>query len=178
MANFGNRGGNKRFGGGGRPSFGGGNRSFKPSFNKKSWGGDRSEDRGSSPHLHKATCSVCGKTCEVPFRPIAGKPVYCKECFGNLKGNGERGEDRGERRETKFPKKEFNTQTYRSEPKVAPSNEAVTQELQSVNAKLERLIQAVESLAKNALSYTDVSEDEEVIEEIPTPKKKKKASKK
>jgi len=31
--------------------------------------------------MHKATCSECGKECEVPFKPTEGKPVYCKECF-------------------------------------------------------------------------------------------------
>lgn len=31
--------------------------------------------------MHKITCSECGKEAEVPFKPIAGKPVYCPECF-------------------------------------------------------------------------------------------------
>ncbi|MFH0832394.1 MAG: CxxC-x17-CxxC domain-containing protein [Candidatus Aenigmatarchaeota archaeon] len=31
--------------------------------------------------MHKATCSECGKECEVPFKPTEGKPVYCKECY-------------------------------------------------------------------------------------------------
>lgn len=26
-------------------------------------------------------CSDCGKTATVPFRPTAGKPVYCRECL-------------------------------------------------------------------------------------------------
>ncbi|MFW6220133.1 MAG: CxxC-x17-CxxC domain-containing protein [Nanoarchaeota archaeon] len=29
----------------------------------------------------KVTCDGCGKQCEVPFKPTAGKPVYCSECF-------------------------------------------------------------------------------------------------
>jgi CxxC-x17-CxxC domain-containing protein len=32
--------------------------------------------------MYSAVCSKCGKTCEVPFRPTGGKPVYCDECFG------------------------------------------------------------------------------------------------
>lgn len=36
--------------------------------------------------MHKATCSECGKECEVPFKPIDGKPVYCKECYMKKKG--------------------------------------------------------------------------------------------
>ncbi len=31
--------------------------------------------------MHKATCSECGKECEVPFKPSGDRPVYCKECF-------------------------------------------------------------------------------------------------
>ena len=27
-------------------------------------------------------CSDCGKTAIVPFKPTAGKPVYCRECLG------------------------------------------------------------------------------------------------
>ena len=35
------------------------------------------EDR----EMFKATCSDCGKACEVPFKPTEGKPVRCRECF-------------------------------------------------------------------------------------------------
>ena len=35
------------------------------------------EDR----QMHRATCADCGKSCEVPFRPTGGKPVYCSNCF-------------------------------------------------------------------------------------------------
>ena len=31
--------------------------------------------------MHKATCSECGKECEVPFKPTEGKPVYCRDCY-------------------------------------------------------------------------------------------------
>ncbi len=31
--------------------------------------------------MHKAVCSECKKDCEVPFKPTAGKPIYCKECY-------------------------------------------------------------------------------------------------
>jgi CxxC-x17-CxxC domain-containing protein len=31
--------------------------------------------------MHDATCSSCGKTAQVPFRPTSGKPVYCDDCF-------------------------------------------------------------------------------------------------
>jgi CxxC-x17-CxxC domain-containing protein len=44
----------------------------------------KSSDRnqGRSPlKMYSAVCDKCGKKCEVPFNPTAGKPVFCKECF-------------------------------------------------------------------------------------------------
>ena len=38
--------------------------------------------RQSGPReMHAATCSACGKACEVPFQPSGEKPVYCSDCF-------------------------------------------------------------------------------------------------
>lgn len=31
--------------------------------------------------MFPATCSSCGQTTQVPFRPTSGKPVYCSNCF-------------------------------------------------------------------------------------------------
>ena len=31
--------------------------------------------------MFEATCSDCGKTAMVPFRPTSGKPGYCDDCF-------------------------------------------------------------------------------------------------
>jgi len=58
----------RSFGGrdGGNRNFGGNNRRF--------------DNRGPR-EMHKATCSDCGKECEVPFKPTQGKPVRCRECF-------------------------------------------------------------------------------------------------
>ncbi len=36
--------------------------------------------------MHQATCSDCGASCEVPFKPSSDKPVLCSECFGNSRG--------------------------------------------------------------------------------------------
>jgi CxxC-x17-CxxC domain-containing protein len=29
----------------------------------------------------EATCSACGRTTTVPFRPAPGRPIYCRDCF-------------------------------------------------------------------------------------------------
>ncbi len=31
--------------------------------------------------MYDVTCSRCGKAGEVPFKPKADKPVYCKACY-------------------------------------------------------------------------------------------------
>jgi CxxC-x17-CxxC domain-containing protein len=32
-----------------------------------------------------AVCSGCGKETVLPFRPTQGRPVFCRECFGQQK---------------------------------------------------------------------------------------------
>jgi len=31
--------------------------------------------------MHKSVCADCKKECEVPFKPIEGRPVYCRDCY-------------------------------------------------------------------------------------------------
>ncbi len=31
-------------------------------------------------------CHRCGKAAQVPFKPVSGKPVYCRECYQQKKG--------------------------------------------------------------------------------------------
>jgi CxxC-x17-CxxC domain-containing protein len=64
------------------------------------YGGDRGDRSFTKGELFSATCSSCGKPCEVPFKPSPDKPVFCSACFSkNLKEKGGgRGDDgRGER---------------------------------------------------------------------------------
>lgn len=35
--------------------------------------------------LYEAICAQCSKVCEVPFRPVEGRPVYCKTCWAERK---------------------------------------------------------------------------------------------
>ena len=48
----------------------------------RGFGGNRSFDRNSGPReMHKAICADCKQDCEVPFKPLEGKPVYCRDCY-------------------------------------------------------------------------------------------------
>lgn len=78
MKNFtkgGGFGARKSSGGFGRRDSGG------RSFNR------RSDDSG-RPAMFKAVCAECGETCEVPFKPTGGKPVYCSNCFKGKDNSG------------------------------------------------------------------------------------------
>jgi CxxC-x17-CxxC domain-containing protein len=50
------------------------------------YGGGGGFERGPR-EMFAATCSKCGKSTEVPFRPTNGKPVYCSDCFRSVRGN-------------------------------------------------------------------------------------------
>ena len=74
----------------------------RDSGKKRFGGGDR--DRG-RPQMHDATCSECGRKCQVPFMPTNDKPVYCSECFTNRGGGSTN--DRPERRDRERERPRF-----------------------------------------------------------------------
>jgi CxxC-x17-CxxC domain-containing protein len=45
--------------------------------------------RGGGPReMFDATCAQCGVATRVPFRPTAGRPVYCRDCYQQGGGRG------------------------------------------------------------------------------------------
>ena len=38
---------------------------------------------GGGRELHEATCAQCGGSARVPFKPVPGRPVYCRDCFAS-----------------------------------------------------------------------------------------------
>lgn len=161
--------------------FRGGNRGGKPDFKKKTWNNDRSGGRDGDRDntMHKATCSECGKSCQVPFRPLGDKPVYCSNCFAAKR---EGGSDRGERSERgdfseRRPRREFADRRpephFHEKPMPAHDGEAKKQ-LEEMNRKLDRLIDAVEKLVQMKKEPAVVKPLPEP--EIPLAEKPKKAS--
>jgi CxxC-x17-CxxC domain-containing protein len=70
---YGGGGGRGGGGGGGRGGGGGGG-------GRGGFGGDRGPRE-----MHDATCSKCGTATQVPFRPTDGRPVYCRDCFSDMR---------------------------------------------------------------------------------------------
>ncbi|HZI95877.1 MAG TPA: CxxC-x17-CxxC domain-containing protein [Candidatus Paceibacterota bacterium] len=124
------RSGGSRGGGFGRRDEG------RSSFPKKSWGGSGGRDRGPVT-MYQAVCDQCGKSCEVPFRPTQGKPVYCDVCF---KSRGEGENSRGSGR--------FSTPVRTNiDSNVSKGNKDELKQLEILNEKMDQLIKAVEALS-------------------------------
>lgn len=41
--------------------------------------------------MFDATCSKCGQPTQVPFQPSGDRPVYCSNCFKEVRGDSPRG---------------------------------------------------------------------------------------
>ncbi len=161
------RGGGKRFDGGSRGGFGGhggGRDGGRPSFSPKGRGGFGDRDRGSVT-MYQATCDQCGRPCEVPFRPVEGRPVYCTACFGNKREGGDgRSGDR-------FPQKSFNdsktiTRTDFGGFVGREHGDEVRKQLELLNEKMDRLVKAMEMMAPPATAAKPAVAEEKVRETI------------
>lgn len=121
------------------------------------FGGRDSRDRGfggrdaGRPMMHKAVCDDCGSPCEVPFRPTAGKPIYCEQCFG--KGGKDKSQKAGGNR-TEQDKGQF----------------------EALNAKLDKIIKLLTPVAATA-PVQAVKETKKDIKEIKLPEPKEAAKK-
>jgi len=58
-----------------------GQKYFNVSSIKLKFGESMSNRNYGNRTMHKATCADCGDTCEVPFQPKEGRPVYCRDCY-------------------------------------------------------------------------------------------------
>jgi CxxC-x17-CxxC domain-containing protein len=47
---------------------------------------------GGAREMHTAVCSNCGVETQVPFVPVASRPVFCKDCYEAQRGGGGHGE--------------------------------------------------------------------------------------
>ena len=40
---------------------------------------------GMERQMHSVVCAQCGKDAEVPFRPTGDRPVYCDDCYSEVR---------------------------------------------------------------------------------------------
>ena len=99
--------------------------------------GGRNERSFEEKRMYDAVCDECGDNCEVPFKPTAGKPIYCSQCFG--------GKDK------------------RSDRKSGGGNEEQFKEqFDAINAKLDKILNALYQKE----SKKDVKEVKKEVNEV------------
>ncbi|XOU94607.1 MAG: CxxC-x17-CxxC domain-containing protein [Candidatus Kerfeldbacteria bacterium] len=106
-------------------------------------------DRGDR-EMHSVICDDCGDNCQVPFRPTAGKPIYCDKCFGKHNDRGGRGGDRK------------GGDSFR-EKRGGGNNDKMANELSSMNSKLDRLITLLDPSAKSEKKTTPKKVKDETV---------------
>jgi len=110
---------------------------------------DFSKPRFQDKKMFRATCSDCGKSCEVPFQPSSGKPVYCSECFG-----------KDEKVKSQI---------------VRPENNSYREHFDILNAKLDKILNTLSQLSQTtkleAPTKKETTEKEEKLVTKKAPKK-------
>ncbi len=124
-----------------------------------SWGRDNTRT------MFKATCANCGRPCEVPFRPSGDRPIYCSDCFekmGKKEGPG------GRRDSGSFGRPRFEDRPYTPAGDGGKANTQITEQLKSLNLKLDKIVSLLESQVIKAPAEK-IAPTEKIV---PAPKKK------
>jgi len=166
--------GDKRGGGGG--------------FGRRDSGGRGGFNRGGGdfgrPTMHKAVCSDCGASCELPFRPTGERPVFCSNCFKGKDESAPRRDDRHEHRsESRFDSRPEPRLESRDFAKPSSHNNFSNEQFETLNAKLDKILRALNSAPVNSQSNQAVKEKAEKVEKAevkaePVVKEVKKEAKK
>lgn len=124
----------------GRSGGGGFNRGFggdRPFGGGKKFGSGGGRD-GVRPSMHQATCSECGASCEVPFRPTGSRPVFCTNCFGKQGGRRDGG------RPSRFEGEQHERPRFEDKRPAADGmsfSGPVVEQIKILNTKINRLIE-------------------------------------
>ena len=163
----------KKFGGGGK-KFGGSGRSFGGDRGGRSFGGGRDRGDRGNVEMHKAICDECKKNCEVPFRPTAGKPVLCSDCFKSKKGDSFQGSRDGGNRD--FGRRDSRPRFEDRKPFQNDSSKDTQNyksQFEMLNTKLDKILKVL-NLDQNA----GKTEESEFSTDAPKYKKFERAPKK
>jgi len=129
----------------------------KRDFGRRSFDGGRGADR----QMFKATCSNCGKECEVPFKPTGGKPVYCRDCFAAMRSSDSRRPSFDNNRSSSYPQ-------YK-------------EQFEALNAKLDKILKLLSpekpAEAPKVVTESQVKEESKSVENVKPVKKKTRAKK-
>ncbi len=103
--------------------------------------------------MHKTVCDACHKPCEVPFKPNGQKQVFCDACFAKTRQT-ETSDYVRRKDKTVFDGpdsgKPFQTSETFTSSIATPGDAKIAElkrEINSVNAKLDKLIDLVSKLS-------------------------------
>jgi len=187
-------------------------------FSRPSFGGGRDGGRrdGGRPQMHRATCSECGDSCEVPFRPTGDKPVFCSNCFAGKDGSDRGSRDFGRRESTRPSYGREDKQLFKgtcdecgapcevpfrptagkplycnncfnkgdNNPKASSKGVSYDQQFKDLNEKLNKILKALnisetkKEVVKEVKKVEKVEEVKEVKKEKPAKETKTKVAKK
>lgn len=135
-------------------------------------GGNRYNDRGPKEvQLFKATCTTCGKPCEVPFRPDGQKPVLCRDCFSSKNSSPTSNERFGKpNRDNNAPRYENRSETFRQPAASTQTGTDHADMLRKISS-LENKVSEILTLLKQAKE--EKTQPEVVNETRPVAKKEK-----
>ena len=102
----------------------------RPGYGRRNRGG---------PEMFRTTCDECGNSCEVPFKPTMGKPVYCRECFDTTGPNPDRASGKS------FGKKDYKSKGeksggYSESRPAGDSGTVSTAQYDKLNEKLDKIL--------------------------------------
>ena len=113
------------------------------------------DSRDSGPReMHDAVCAECNKNCQVPFKPTGDKPIKCSDCFKKSDPGGRTG-DRGAR--GGFGDRGGRS-TFSDRPKPKPQID-YTKHLESISAKMDKIIRLLETGSADRPEGTTASRD-------------------
>lgn len=146
----------------------------------KGFGGRNGGDRKFGGHsgmprqMYQATCSKCGQSCEIPFKPTGDRPVFCRNCFKNQDSQSPR-----------FAPKNFGGGSIGSNSGGTPSGNAGSAvskaQFDSLNIKLDKILAILNTTKAEEEPKAEVKEvkaSKKAIGKAPTSAKKSKAKKK
>ncbi len=144
----------------------------KPHFESRgNGGGNRYENRGPKEmQLFATTCTTCGKSCEVPFRPDGTKPVLCRDCFAQKNASPSNGGnfERRERNDERKPERVFDAPKPHSTAVTKVELVQLTSQVMALETKVNELLAIVKS---NHAKHEVVKEVE--VAKVPEAKVKK-----
>ena len=118
-------------------------RDFAPAYGVYvSWGGRTPRQ------LHVASCAQCASMTEVPFRPRDDRPVYCSDCYGDLRRKQEAQE------EAEASASASRIATSGTDKPIDPFGDADTEAAEPA-AEGETVVEAAKPVAENAIAVAE-----------------------